>query len=111
MSALLLRLDTRDGLTKWRGFVSHDHATDHRALCQAFGLDPHRATFDLPSTARGVGSASGLTRRKGLINGFVFYPGQDEPIGVLTFAVAGERFPDVDPGDLRELFALRNRVG
>jgi len=118
MSKLMVRLELRDGTVKWRAFADRDFATDHATLCRAFGLDPIRAGFDLPSTARGVGSAQADQHRgPRLVNGYVTWPAQGaksehdrEPIGTLTYVREGERIPDVDPFDMREFFKLERKV-
>lgn len=90
----------------WRPLIDLDHAT----LCRQFGLDPHRVYFDLPSSARGIGSVvsgaggSGRVGRK--IDGYVFERGRDEPIGKITFATEGEKFRDDDPRDMRDALRL-----
>lgn len=102
----LLRVETRDGVVKWRALIDLEHAT----LCRQFGLDEHRVYFDLPSSARGVGSAragaggSGRAGRK--IDGYVMERGRDEPIGTITFATENEKMRDYDPADRREALRL-----
>ena len=97
MRGIILRLETVDGAVKWRLFENAQYATDHATLCRAFNLDPIRTSFDLPSTARGIGSASGdHARGPRLINGLVFWPAENArsekdriPIGKLTFLREG----------------------
>lgn len=94
------------GEGKWRGCKDFEHAT----LCRAFGLDPIRFYFDLPSTVRGIGSAStgagSKARNNRLINGFVMMAGQAEPVGKLTIVRDGEKFADVDPLSSRDFYDL-----
>lgn len=117
--SFMVRLELRDGTVKWRKFADTDYATDHSTLCRAFGLDPVRTTFDLPSTARGVGSASGDHHgKRGIINGYVLWPTANalgpkdrEPIGTITFVQEGEKIPDVDPFNSGDFLNLNRRLG
>jgi hypothetical protein len=96
----LLRLEMLDGCAKWRPLIDLEHAT----LCKQFGLDPHRVVFDLPSSARAQGSAvagaGGALRDGRSIDGYVLDRYTRRPIGKLTFAREGERFRELDPGDV-----------
>lgn len=90
---------------KWRGVANFEHGT----LCRALGLDPVRFYFDLPSSCRGVGSAThgyGGQRGGRVINGYVMMVGCDEPVGKLTVCWESERFRDVDPTNERDFFDL-----
>jgi hypothetical protein len=97
-----VRLETKDGQTKWRGIKDFEHTT----LCNAFSLDPIRFYFDLPSSCRGTGSLSTGNRGNRVINGYVFMHGQYEPFGKVTVCNTGERFRDVDPSDMQEFLKL-----
>lgn len=97
-----VRFETVHGEGKWRGVLNFEHGT----LCRAFGLDPVRFYFDLPSSARGVGSLSSGNRRNLTINGYVMMHGMTEPYGKLTVCWESERFKDVDPEDKREFYKL-----
>lgn len=104
--ATLLRFDLLDGTTKWRPLVNLEHAT----LCAQSGVDPCTYVFDLPSSARGVGSAAsgaGGLRGNRRINGYILHNRTREPIGTVTFTDDGERFRDVDPSDRDEALRLR----
>jgi hypothetical protein len=73
---------------------------EHASLCRAFGLDPNRFWFDLPSSVRGVGSiqaAYGGCWSARYQSGFVLMFGQDRPVAKLTICKPGERFADSDP--------------
>lgn len=95
--------------------LTQDEAIDPIALCCAFGLDPHRVVFDLPSSARGVGStvsgAGGSGRGSREVSGFVFERGPDgkaqgDPIAKVIFLREGMRSRDVDPTDRTEFERL-----
>lgn len=95
--------------------LTQDEAVDPLILCQAFGLDPHRVVFDLPSSARGVGStvsgAGGSGRGWRDINGFVFERGDDgkakgDPIAKVVFLHEGTKDRDVDPQDRNDFERL-----
>ncbi len=93
----LLRVSMNDGTTRWRPLIALDHAT----LCTQFSLDPHRVLFDLPSSARGTGSAvagaGGALREGRKLDGYVLDRATRRPIGTIHFAFEGERFRDDDP--------------
>lgn len=111
---VLVRVELKDGSIKWRSLPDAERATHHGTLCAAFGLDPIRTSFDLPSTARGIGSASGDQRSRGLVNGYVLWATAErekEPIGTITFVREGERIPDVDPTNRADFFKLERKVG
>jgi hypothetical protein len=106
---MLVRVETRDGMVKWRKPPDLEHGT----LCRAFGLDPCSTYFELPSSARGVGSASvgaggnGVMAGSRLKNGFVFQgPRGDAPIGTITLVREGERFRDDDPTNSEDFLRL-----
>lgn len=92
-----VRVELADGTGMWRGIRNLD---DHGELCRAFGLDPVATSFDLPSSARGVGSYSSGNRGNRRISGYVLRYGQ--PIGKLHVAYEGERFRDDDPCDTKD---------
>lgn len=93
----LIRVELLDGFAAWRPLIDLEHAT----LCRQFGLDPHRVTFELPDSAKGVGSArtgaGGSSRNGRKIDGYVMDRETKTPIGTITFAFQGERFRDHDP--------------
>lgn len=93
----LIRLETLDGMVKFRPLIDLEHAT----LCRQFGIDEVRYYFDIASSARGVGSAQsgagGSARNGRKIDGYVMDRATREPIGTITFAFEGERFHDHDP--------------
>lgn len=95
--------------------LTQDEAIDPIALCQAFGLDPHRVIFDLPSSARGVGStvsgAGGSGRGFRDVSGFVFARGPNgkangDPIAKVIFLREGMGTRDYDPTDRSEFERL-----
>jgi|SRR5215469_5463780 len=90
------------GMGIWRGVRNFEHAT----LCRALGLDPCRFYFDLPSSARGIGSNSSGDRGNRVINGYIMMAGVDSPVGKLTICWEGEKFADRDPGDYRDFLDL-----
>ena len=90
-----VRLELRDGQTMWRGVRSLEHGE----LCRAFSLDPATFYFDLPSSARGIGSNTGRPRDHRRIDGYVMHGLSPEPFGRLTVASEGEKFRDLDPRD------------
>lgn len=98
-----VRVELADGTGMWRGIRD---LTDHGELCRKFSLDPVATTFDLPSSARGLGrNAVGAGgNRSGRISGYVLRNG--EPIGKLIVAWDTERFRDVDPSDMQEFWKL-----
>lgn len=101
----ILRFDLLDGTTKWRPLLDLEHGT----LCKQAGIDPATYIFDLPSSARGVGSATsgaGGARGGRTIAGYILHGRTREPIGKVTFATESERFRDVDPTDKREALRL-----
>lgn len=101
----LLRFDLLDGTTKWRPLIDLEHGT----LCTQAGIDPASYVFDLPSSARGVGSASsgaGGLRGGRRISGYILHGRTREPIGTVTFCDEHEKFRDVDPTDRREALRL-----
>ena len=106
----LVRIDLLDGTSKWRPLpCGAEDPNLHHLWCKQFGLDEHRVYFDLPSSARGVGSAStgyGGQRGGRKINGYVMWRATREPIGVVTFATEGERMRDLDPNDVRDMLSL-----
>jgi hypothetical protein len=111
VNGYLIRCETMDGSTSWRVVPDLEHGT----LCRAFRFDPCSTRFDLPRSARGVGSSSvgatpGPSGARGRhINGYVFQgpPGSD-PIGVLQFVREDEKIPDIDPHS-RDLLNLERR--
>lgn len=121
---LLVRVEaihggTIDGVSSARtidyGTVKHraltqDEAVDADALCRAFGFDPARVRFDLPSSARGTGSnmsgAGGSGRGSREISGFVFDRAKADPIAKVIFLREGTAFRDVDPTDRTEFERL-----
>jgi len=108
MRGTLIRCELLDGTVKWRSLPNLEHST----LCSAFGLDPCSTWFDLPSSARGTGSAQvghGAGRARD-INGMIFQgPKGSDPIGILQWVREGERVPDTDPHDRRDFFQLDRR--
>lgn len=90
------------GDVKWRGVKD---VTDHGELCRALGLDPIRFFFELPSSVRRGGSTmigAGGKRSGGIVNGFVFMAGMNEPVGKLTIVTDSDRLKDVDPMSVRD---------
>lgn len=75
---------------------------EHGALCQAFGLDPHRAQIDVPRSW-GEAPASGRIQQA-----IVFFDG--EPLGHLTIMREGERTPDDNPTNASDFYNLSNRI-
>jgi hypothetical protein len=102
LNQIPVRFESVEGECKWRGVKDFEHAT----LCRAFGLDPVRFYFDLPSSVRGVGSNSSGNRGGRDISGYVMMAGRSEPFGTLKVCRQGERFRDVDPNDKQELYRL-----
>lgn len=84
--------------TLFRGIKDFEHGT----LCAAFGLDPIRFYFDLPSSVRGIGSLSSGNRRNLTISGYVFMHGQDRPFAKLTVLTEGSKIRDFNPTDRNE---------
>ena len=89
---VVVRLETLDGLIKWRELKATE--LDHRSLCRAGGFYEGTTTFDVPKSFQG-GSGRGNRRIDGVIM-------QDrgkgpEPIGKITLVEQGERFKDEDP--------------
>lgn len=100
-----IRLELRDGTSKWRGVHDFEHST----LCRAFGLDQASFYFDLPSSVRGVGSSMsgpGGNRGNRVINGYVMRAGDVEPFGKLSIVAASEKFRDDDPTNMRDFLDL-----
>ncbi len=96
-----VRLDVLEGTnarTVFRGIKTFEHGE----LCRAFGLDPIRFHFELPSSCRGVGSLSSGNRGNLRITGFVFMNGRTEPYGKITELRQGDKLRDFDPADRRE---------
>lgn len=93
-----VRCDLKNGNvveTKWHGIKD---LGDHGELCRAFGLDPFRHTFDLPSSFRGTGrNSTGANGRNTnlTVSGLVLRLG--EPVGKLTVIRQGDRIRDDDP--------------
>jgi len=114
---ILVRCETRDGMIKWATFPDHERATDHASLCKAFGLDVVRTSFDLPSTARGVGSASGRQDAgRRAVSGYILWPVKNatnendrEPIGTLHFVQEGEVIPDISHRNQSDFLNLHRR--
>lgn len=90
------------GLGLWRGIENFEHCT----ICRAFGLDPVRFYFDLPSSCRGTGSSSSGNRGTRLVNGYVMMVGRDTPVGKLTIVRDYDKFRDVDPSNMRDFLDL-----
>jgi hypothetical protein len=83
----------------WRGVKSFEHAD----LCRVFGIDECRFYFDLPSTVRGVGSASGShSGAARTIEGYVMMAGRNEPVAALYVLRDYDRLRDMNPMDRRE---------
>lgn len=102
------------GTVKTRA-LTQEEAIDTLTLCRAFGFDPARVVFDLPSSARGVGStvsgAGGSSRGHREVNGFAFKRGangkpEGDPIAKVIFLREGTAFRDVDPADRTEFERL-----
>jgi hypothetical protein len=93
---ILLRIETRDGQTRWRPLVD---TRDETLLAQG-GLDPVRHFVDLPKSAHVIrpGDASVLAQGR-VIEGAIRDRETKRCVGVITFARDGERFPDRDPAD------------
>jgi len=86
---ILVRIETRDGICKWRNVPDLQHKT----LCLAGGLSEHITTFDVPKSF--VGGSGRGTRR---IEGYIFQgPKGTPPIGKITICEEGEKFRDEDP--------------
>lgn len=106
-NAVLIRFELLDGTTMWRDFRGLDHGT----LCRQAKLDPNRFYFDLPSSARGVGSAisgaGGLGSGRRKVDGYIMMSGRDKPWGKITIGVReGDKFRDDDPWDERDALRL-----
>jgi hypothetical protein len=87
------------GDVKFRGVKDLEHST----LCRAFGLDPIRFYFDIPSSMRGVGTNTNHARSRRTVQaGFVFMHGHSAPVAKLTIATEGDRFSDSDPMSQRD---------
>lgn len=95
-----VRCDMKSGNvveTKWHGIRN---LGDHGEMCRAFGLDPVRHYFDLPSSFRGTGrNSTGASGRNTnlTVSGLVFRHGEDGPVGKVTVIREGDRFRDHDP--------------
>lgn len=80
-------------------------------LYRVLRLDPHRFTFDLPSSITGNGSARtgyGGSSSNGHREGFVFEKGKpDHPVGRLFFLSVDRRFADRDPTDRKDFEVLK----
>jgi hypothetical protein len=98
---IIVRIMLHDGSILWRYLDHFDDLTDHGKLCRIFNLDPVSTSFDLPSSARGIGSYQsgyGPTNRSRTIDGYILR--NKEPIGRLRVAHESEKFRDVDPTEL-----------
>lgn len=118
----LLRCEMLDGYTtKWRPLLEATRKAEALAgrsakevqalaLCDVFGLDPHRVYFDLPSSFLGTGSTSagagGVLVEGRTQGGFVLERGTDRRVGKVVVVRESERFRDVDPRDEREFDRL-----
>lgn len=91
-------LEGGNARTVFHGVTNFEHGT----LCRAFGLDPIRFYFDLPSSCRGVGSLSSGNRGNLRINGFIFMHGRSEPYAKITELRQGDKLRDFDPSDRKE---------
>lgn len=104
---MLIRVETMDGSVKWRNVPDLEHGT----LCRSFGFDPCSTWFDLPSSARGIGSASGdQARGPRHVAGYVHQGPRDAPpIGTITLVREDEKIRDTDPMNARDFFNLEGR--
>ena len=112
MKHLIWRLEMfGDGSdVKWRRLPRElERESAHRTLCHVFNLDPASYWFDLPSTAYGTGSSSGVAPGRRLVNGYVHRgPKGSAPVGTLTRVEEHEKIPDVDPHDRSDFFDLNH---
>lgn len=98
---IIVRVVLNDGARLWRYLDHFDDLTNHSKLCRIFNLDVVSTTFDLPSSARGIGSMQsgfGRSDTNRTIDGYILRHG--EPIGRLHVAYESERFRDVDPTEM-----------
>lgn len=85
---LLVRIETIDGMVRWRNVPDLEHGT----LCRAGGLAETITSFDVPKSFAG---GSGAGNR--LIEGLIFQgPKGSPPIGKITICREGEKFADRD---------------
>jgi len=93
------------GDDRWRSVKDFSHSE----LCRAFALDQASFYFDLPSSCRGVGTATigaGGRSNSRVVNGFVMAAGRDKPVAKLTICFDSERFKDVNPLSERDFYDL-----
>lgn len=84
----LVRIETLDGMVKWRNVPD----LEHRTLCRAGGLAEAITWFDVPKS---FGGGSGRGNRK--IDGSIHQgPRDSAPIGRITLVEEGEKFRDED---------------
>lgn len=87
------------GDVKFRGVKDLEHST----LCRAFGLDPIRFYFEVPSSMRGIGTNTNHARTtRNTQAGFVFMHGHAAPVAKITVARESDRFSDSDPMSQRD---------
>lgn len=77
---------------------------EHGALCQAFGLDPHRTKIDVPRSW-GEASSPGRTQQA-----MVFFGADPVPLGYLEMLRDGLRVPEGNPTDPRDHFDFSRRL-
>ena len=96
-----IRVWLKDGTLMYR-YVKD---LEHKTLCKAFNITEF-AIFDLPSTARGIGSSShgyngNYGNSKRIIDGYILL--NNEPIGRLWIANANDTFRDLDVTDIHDM--------
>jgi hypothetical protein len=95
---LVVRLHLNSGETRWRFCKDLEHDT----LCRIFGMSPVHAKWDLPKSARGVGTNQsgygGSGSRWRTIDGYLLWNGV--PLGRVMVTWAGEKFRDVEYEEL-----------
>lgn len=102
-----IRVWLADNTTQYRMVRDLEHST----LCKAFNLDPF-VVFDLPSTARGVGSSTQgyntnfNNSKNRIIEGYILRNG--EPIGRMWIAQSGDQFRDLDVTNINEMMNLQH---
>lgn len=85
---ILVRIETLDGMVRWRNVPD----LEHRTLCRAGGLSEEITWFDLPKSFLG-GSGRGNRKIEGMIHQGNL---QSPPIGRVTIVEEREKFSEED---------------